>query len=419
MHACIKKRIEPRDLRLDSQNGVDPAVARRTTPSSSFSSVVREVMVGTSMQKYLCSALEPLLRRVVREEVDRRLTHHLGQLPRSPQLQTPSLQLIFTSPLSLPIFTRGKIKDKDDNPLQIQLVRCQSGPSSIISIEPPPRVEIVVLDGDFPFNDDDNWTPKEFSSHVLRERKGKRPLLVGECRVTLRQGMASIQKLEFTDNSSWIRSRNFRLGARVSPGSYEGVRIKEAITERFTVLDHRGELNKKHFPPSRHDKVWRLKNIAKNGKFDARLAFAGITTVQDFLKLSVANQQRLRQILGQGMSEHMWNETITHASTCNIGDELYLYHGEFGTVVFNPICQVWGVMVNGLTYALEQLTPQHAIDLQMLIQNAYQNWNQLEEIDGASLIRATEAQPSSSVMIPDELHGIEASPSTVPMEMGL
>lgn len=160
---------------------------------------------------------------------------------RSPQPQTPSLQLIFTSPLSLPIFTRGKIKDKDDNPLQIQLVRCQSGPSSIISIEPPPRVEIVVLDGDFPFNDDDNWTPKEFSSHVLRERKGKRPLLVGECRVTLRQGTASIQKLEFTDNSSWIRSRNFRLGARVSPGSYEGVRIKEAITERFTVLDHRGQ----------------------------------------------------------------------------------------------------------------------------------------------------------------------------------
>ncbi|RWV92282.1 hypothetical protein BHE74_00018417 [Ensete ventricosum] len=351
-------------------------------------------MVGTSMQKYVCPALEPVLRRVVREEVDRRLTHHLGQLPRSPQLQTPSLQLIFTSPLSLPIFTRGKIKDKDDNPLQIQLVRRQCGPSSIISLEPPPRVEIVVLDGDFPFNNDDNWTPKEFSSHVLRERKGKRPLLVGECRVTPREGTASIQKLEFTDNSSWIRSRTFRLGARVSPGSYEGVRIKEAITERFTVLDHRGESNKKHFPPSLHDSVWRLKNIAKNGKFDTRLAFAGITTVQDFLKLSVVNQQRLREILGHGMSERMWNETITHARTSNIGDEVYLYHGEFGTVVFNPICQVWGVMVNGLTYALEQLTPQHALDVQTLIQKAYQKWEQLEEIDGASLIRAAEAQPS-------------------------
>lgn len=34
------------------------------------------------------------------------------------------------------------------------------------------------------------------------------------------------------------------------------------------------------------------------------------------------------------------------------------------------------------------------VDVQMLIQKAYQNWNQLEEIDGASLIRTTEAQPS-------------------------
>lgn len=34
------------------------------------------------------------------------------------------------------------------------------------------------------------------------------------------------------------------------------------------------------------------------------------------------------------------------------------------------------------------------VDVQMLIQKAYQNWNQLEEIDGALLIRTTEAQPS-------------------------
>lgn len=152
------------------------------------------------------------------------------------------MQLSFTKPLSLSIYTKANIKDRDNNALQIQLVATSPHESSM-NIMPHLKVEIVVLDGDFP--DGEDWTSEDFESHIVKERKGKRPLLVGDCKVTIQQGLpASVHKLEFTDNSSWVRSRRFRLGARVSPQSYRGPRIKEAITDRFTVLDHRGKCNK-------------------------------------------------------------------------------------------------------------------------------------------------------------------------------
>ncbi|XP_074576106.1 protein SAR DEFICIENT 1-like [Curcuma longa] len=361
------------------------------------------VLLTSSMHNYVSSALEPMLRRVVREEVERRLIDSMKkELHRSPRIRTigdrnmPSpmtacMQLSFTKPLSLSIFTKANIKDRDDNTLQIQLL---ASSSSAINIMPRLEVEIVVLDGDFP---DDDWTSEDFESHIVKERKGKRPLLVGDCKVTILQGSpASVQKLEFTDNSSWVRSRRFRLGARVlSPESHRGpIRIKEAITERFTVLDHRGELNKKHHPPSLDDRVWRLKNIGKNGILDRRLADAGIRTVQDLLKLSLLNMQRLREIMegGHAMSDSTWEATISHARSCEMGKEVYLYHGQLLTLVLSPIGQVNGVIVNGCAYPLQQLSPQYLLIAERLVQEAHSHWDQLEKVDGMSLANAIEAQ---------------------------
>ncbi|KAJ8493001.1 hypothetical protein OPV22_014722 [Ensete ventricosum] len=80
---------------------------------------------------------------------------------------------------------------------------------------------------------------------------------------------------------------------RVSPGSYRGPRIKEAITESFLVLDHRSKFNQKSDPPSLDHGVWRLVNIGRNGAFHRRPDAAGIKTVHDFLKLAVVDQQCL------------------------------------------------------------------------------------------------------------------------------
>jgi hypothetical protein len=57
----------------------------------------------------------------------------------------------------------------------------------------------------------------------------------------MRDGIAPIGDIEFTDNSSWIRSRKFRVAVRIAPGTNQSVRIREGMTEPFVVKDHRGE----------------------------------------------------------------------------------------------------------------------------------------------------------------------------------
>ncbi|KAJ6883204.1 hypothetical protein NC652_030433 [Populus alba x Populus x berolinensis] len=61
--------------------------------------------------------------------------------------------------------------------------------------------------------------------------------------------LASLGDIVFTDNSSWQRSRKFRLGARPVQKVSDEMRIWEGRSEAFVVKDHRGELYKKHHPP--------------------------------------------------------------------------------------------------------------------------------------------------------------------------
>lgn len=161
-------------------------------------------------------------------------------------LEPSSVELVFAKKLSLPIFTASKILDEDNNSIQIQIVdktNNTNGAPIASDLRNPIKVEIVVLDGDFPTGGRDDWTTEEFENNILRERTGKRPLLTGDVNVTVRDGLTTIGEIEFTDNSSWIRSRKFRIGARVAPGTsaYQGSRIREAITDAFVVKDHRGE----------------------------------------------------------------------------------------------------------------------------------------------------------------------------------
>ena len=44
------------------------------------------------------------------------------------------------------------------------------------------------------------------------------------------------------------------------------------------------------------DDVWRLEKIGKDGAFHKKLSAENINTVQDFLKLSVVDLDRLRQV---------------------------------------------------------------------------------------------------------------------------
>ncbi|KAK4757254.1 hypothetical protein SAY87_007381 [Trapa incisa] len=304
-----------------------------------LASVIVEALKVDSLQK-LCSSLEPILRRVVSEEVERALAK-LGPPRLNGRLVIASpkridgsegrnLQLLFRSHLSLPLFTGGK--------------------------------------------EDEGWTQEEFDSHTVKEREGKRVLLTGDLQVTLKEGVGTLGELTFTDNSSWIRSRKFRLGLKVASGFCEGLNIREAKTQAFTVKDHRGEL-------------WRLEKIGKDGSFHKRLSNQGIFTVEDFLRLVVRDQQKLRNILGSSMSNKMWDALLEHAKTCVPSGKLYIYHPDVNRnvgVIFNNIYEFIGFIAEEKFHSADSLSESQKVYVDALVKKAYENWNEVVEYDGKS-----------------------------------
>ncbi|KAJ8465265.1 hypothetical protein OPV22_027817 [Ensete ventricosum] len=92
------------------------------------------------------------------------------------------------------------------------------------------------------------------------------------------------------------------------------------MTEAFKVKDHKGESYRKHYPPALEDR-----------------------------------QRRLRQILGQGMSDRKWEATINHAKTCVVGDKLYVHRGRRYALLLNSVCQVVSIIAGADRYALQDL----------------------------------------------------------------
>ncbi|KAG6412338.1 hypothetical protein SASPL_125015 [Salvia splendens] len=347
---------------------------KRIKTRPSFASVIKEVVMVNFFENF-CSSLEPMLRRVVSEEVENGLKQRcMGPIQRSPSLKMirhghghdPALRLAFVKRLNLPIFTGTKIVDKEGGPLQIVLTDHN-------------KVHV--------------WSSDEFSSSIVKERAGKRPLLAGDqlC-ITMRDGVCSVGDVEFTDNSSWIRGRKFRLAARVvsQHGQAQPQIIQEAVTEPFVVKDHRGELYKKHHPPALDDEVWRLEKIGKSGAFHQKLSSNGINTVQDFLKLYIVDSPKLKKILGNGMSEKMWNVTLKHAKNCVMGTKVYRCHGNNYTLIFNPICQLIQAEFNGNVYHQSDFKTMQMAYIESLVKDAYAKWNSLEELDGIPLLNQGE-----------------------------
>ncbi|ESQ27792.1 hypothetical protein EUTSA_v10018511mg [Eutrema salsugineum] len=368
------------DIEFDQENKTE----KRTKSLPSLTSVVRALITEDNMQSF-SSALEPLLRKVVRQEVEHGISKRLRSFSRSSSFrveapETPTLKLMFRKNLMTPIFTGSKISDVDNNPLQIILVDESNNDHSIApaNLDRPIRLDIVALHGDFPLGD--KWTSDEFERNIVKEREGKRPLLAGEVTVTVRNGVGTIGDIEFTDNSSWIRSRKFRIGVKLSKGSsVQGVAICEAMTEAIVVRDHRGELYKKHHPPMLEDEVWRLEKIGKDGAFHKKLSSKNINTVQDFLKLSVVDLDELRQIMGQGMSDKMWDVTLKHARECTLGNKLYIHRGPDFLLTLNPICEVMEALINGQLFSSREALNQ--INIKRLVRQAYSKWNMLTVVE--------------------------------------
>ena len=138
------------------------------------------------------------------------------------------------------MFTGARIEGEEGPAIKVVLVDTRTGKIVNSGPESSSRVEIVVLEGDFDGDEAENWTPEEFKNNIVREREGKKPLLTGDVLLNLKEGICLVGEISFTDNSSWTRSRKFRLGVR-AVDNFDGTSIREAKTESFIVRDHRGE----------------------------------------------------------------------------------------------------------------------------------------------------------------------------------
>ncbi|KAF7145824.1 hypothetical protein RHSIM_Rhsim04G0080500 [Rhododendron simsii] len=107
------------------------------------------------------------------------------------------------------------------------------------------------------------------------------------------------------------------------------------------------------------DEVWRLDRIAKDGALPKKLIKADIITVENFPRVLVRDPQRLRNILGSGMSNRIWDNAVEHVKTCVLGEKLFVYYSD-GTnsigVVFNDIYELRGLIVKGQFFPLDSLT---------------------------------------------------------------
>ncbi|KAJ1436938.1 hypothetical protein SESBI_03773 [Sesbania bispinosa] len=374
-----------------------------------LASVIVEALKVDSLQR-LCSSLEPLLRKIVSEEVERALAKmghaKLGERSPPPRIEGPgekNLQLHFRTKMPPHLFTGGKVEGEQGAAIHVVLLEPNTGDVVQVGPESVAKLNVVVLEGDFSEEADDDWTKEHFESHEVKEREGKRPLLTGDLQVSLKEGVGTLGDLTFTDNSSWIRSRKFRLGVKVAPGYCEGIRVREGKTEAFAVKDHRGELYKKHYPPALHDEVWRLDRIAKDGALHKKLIQAKILTVEDFLRLLVREPQKLRSILGSGMSNRMWENTVEHAKTCVLGGKLFVFYTDESHntgIVFNNIYELRGLIADGQFYSLESLTPNQKMSVDSLVKKAYDNWDQVIEYDGKVLNSLTNSKKGSRSVAP-------------------
>ncbi|TXG65210.1 hypothetical protein EZV62_006485 [Acer yangbiense] len=358
---------------------------KTTNSMKGIEPVIRKA-VKMEMERGTEGGTDRVVERVMKRLIPRTSLDH--QIKKSEQVE---FQLQFANKLPDTIYTKEKIRDESDGSIQIKLVDTISRETVKVGALSSIEIGIVVLDGDFGFEENENWTEMEFNAKIVDQREGKGPLVKGKQKIKLRGGASIIEDLSFSDNSSWIKCKMFRLGARVlqSTGNMGRVGIKEAITEAFTVRDHRSKTNKKHDLPSLDDEVWHLKKVKKGGKFHTRLIDNNIRTVRNFKQLYKTNPDQLKQIL-KDCTDPDW-EAIVHNASCVVDDheKLNAYSNPFISPTTGLLLRQFQSPHQGSTgmqdsnHHRASSTPHSHVNVQLTLSNDnHSGWNssQLNEL---------------------------------------
>ncbi|KAH9547446.1 hypothetical protein CY35_11G034500 [Sphagnum magellanicum] len=222
--------------------------------------------------------------------------------------QTPAdclpfkVQIAKSSQMPQKVFAGDDLKNSDGSPIEVEMIDNRTG--SIVSqgLESSAEVTVVVLEGSSGITG--NWIE-------VKPRDGKPPLLAGCVTVTLEGGKGRLDNLHFTDNSSFVRNRSFRLGFKAHLGSH----IQGALSTAICVKDARGKSNVKKEIPEEDDTVDVLVNIAKNGARLRKLNDCGIKTVKQLSLFYEKDPKALRDVL-KDMPKKSFDATIKNAEKC-------------------------------------------------------------------------------------------------------
>ncbi|XP_039174126.1 calmodulin-binding protein 60 C-like [Eucalyptus grandis] len=113
-----------------------------------------------------------------------------------------NLWLQFQTKLSDPLFTRKKLRGDGGARISVALINENTGDVVTSGLESSLKLDVVVLEGDFNKDDEDDWAHEEFENFMVKERQQKGLLLMGDLQETLNGGVGELGELIFTDNSS-------------------------------------------------------------------------------------------------------------------------------------------------------------------------------------------------------------------------
>ncbi|KAK9097900.1 hypothetical protein Syun_024945 [Stephania yunnanensis] len=412
-----KRKLDLSDCRGGGGGGDDRDELREMKRKALAMRALLDVCSGKFLQKhlgpYMQKHLGPYIQRAISEAIEPALERAVSKLNSScsrcsakqvDDLSERHLQLRFLSRFSLPLFTERKVEWEKDASIHVGLFDATTGSIVTSGPESSVKLDVVVLEGDFNNGDDENWSSIEFEDHVINERKGRRPLLIGDLQVQLKEGVGTLGDISFTDNSSWVPSKMFRFGVKVAPNCCEGIRIREAKTEAFAVKDHRGESYKKSYPPTLDDEVWRLIKIRKDGPFCNSLNGNGIRTVRDFLRCLAIDPKNLRETPGAPKGKGIWEALVDHARTCVLNEKWHVYQlDKSRALLFNDIYGLEGLILNANRYTVDFLLSNKKvfkISVEDLLRKAYGDWRNIQECDGDA-IRDLKLNGTESQRMPD------------------
>uniref|UniRef100_A0A0E0MNB5 Calmodulin-binding protein-like n=1 Tax=Oryza punctata TaxID=4537 RepID=A0A0E0MNB5_ORYPU len=320
-----------------------------------------------------------MVQKVVSEEVEKAIFRRVST-PAPPRLlvalnqQRPRFQLMFLNELK-PVYTLMKLEAKDGPGLKVAIVeRLENNQMRIVRFGhlSSAKVEVVVLHGNFNAKNEEQWAPEDFSKQIVCGREKSAQLLTGNLTLKLNGGEALLENATFTDNSSFTSTKKFRLGLRLVNDSED--RVLEGITEPFRVKERRVEGFEKHYPPMLDDEVWRLEKIGRNGAHHQALTNSGVDTVQKFLQAYFTDEKKLIQTFSK-MSQAAWKIIISHAMTCEVGDDLCLYEAKGNNMglFFDAIYQLVGVKFGDSYKPINELDKIEKNAVETIKQAAYEN----------------------------------------------